>query len=127
MSQTISIELKKKSEFPIYRQIYKRFIVLIQNNILKSGERVPSIRSLASELGVAKGSVEYAYDLLIGEGYLEARGQAGTIVALDLKNILNALRKNRVSTEEVPDITFNASSMRSKIRPLQMGWDKTKK
>lgn len=45
------------------------------------GSRAPSLRSLAVELGVARGTVVAAYDRLIGEGYLTARGTAGTFVA----------------------------------------------
>ena len=43
-----------------------------------------SIRSLAEELGVAKKTVEAAYDILIGEGYLITQGPRGTIVNPDL-------------------------------------------
>jgi GntR family transcriptional regulator/MocR family aminotransferase len=45
---------------------------------------VASIRSLAEELGVAKRTVEAAYDILIGEGYLITQGPKGTIVNPDL-------------------------------------------
>jgi DNA-binding transcriptional MocR family regulator len=37
-------------------------------------------RALALELGLARGTVESAYALLTAEGYVEARGQAGTVV-----------------------------------------------
>ena len=40
-----------------------------------------SARSLASELGVARGTVDLAYSQLMGEGYFLARGQAGTVVS----------------------------------------------
>jgi hypothetical protein len=40
-----------------------------------------SARALAVELGLARGTVESAYSLLAAEGYIEARGQAGTVVA----------------------------------------------
>ncbi|HEY1609196.1 MAG TPA: PLP-dependent aminotransferase family protein [Paraburkholderia sp.] len=65
----------------IYAQIYARFRALIEQGQLKPGQRVSSLRALAEELGVARGTVQAAYDRLLGEGYLVARGPAGTFVA----------------------------------------------
>ncbi|RXZ40968.1 GntR family transcriptional regulator, partial [Agromyces binzhouensis] len=41
--------------------------------MLRTGDPLPSTRSLAAELGVARSSVVAAYDQLAGEGYLEVR------------------------------------------------------
>ena len=43
--------------------------------------KLPSTRSLAKELGLARGTVNAAYDQLIAEGYLQARTGSGTVVA----------------------------------------------
>ena len=48
---------------------------------LKRGSRVPSVRALASELGIARATVENAYGLLMAEGFLQSRGQGGTVVS----------------------------------------------
>lgn len=66
---------------PYYRQIYAHVRDAIAGGRLRPGDRVPSIRGLASALGIARGTVEAAYDLLVGEGYLLPQGQAGTRVA----------------------------------------------
>ncbi|HEY9318075.1 MAG TPA: PLP-dependent aminotransferase family protein [Achromobacter sp.] len=70
---------------PLYRQIYDRFRGAIAQGTLAPGDRVPSARALAKEMGVARGTVEVAYSLLVAEGYIQTRGQAGTIVAPDLQ------------------------------------------
>lgn len=67
---------------PFFRQIYLRFRTAIAEGHLKPGDRIPSIRALASELNVARGTVEVAYQLLINEGYCLPRGSAGTVVAV---------------------------------------------
>lgn len=67
-----------------YKDIYKRIRKSIQNGSLKPGDKVTSIRSLSNELKVAKRTVEAAYDMLIGEGYLVTKGQQGTFVNPDL-------------------------------------------
>ncbi|MDY7580146.1 PLP-dependent aminotransferase family protein [Pseudomonas sp. CCI3.1] len=72
------------SSEPIYRQLYWRFREAIANGVLEPGERVPAARALAKELGLARGTIDAAYSLLTSEGYLQARGQAGTIVTPDI-------------------------------------------
>jgi len=70
---------------PLYRQIYERFRGAIAEGTLKPGDRIPSARALAKEFGVARGTIEVAYSLLASEGYIQARGQAGTVVAPNLQ------------------------------------------
>src|SRR5690606_8139568 len=65
----------------LYRQVYERFRDAIAQGTLKPGDRIPSARALAKELGVARGTAEVAYSLLASEGYIQARGQAGTVVS----------------------------------------------
>lgn len=67
-----------------YKDIYNRYKKSILSGALKPNEKMPSIRVLAAELGVAKKTVEAAYDILIGEGYLIGKGAQGTIVNPDL-------------------------------------------
>lgn len=68
-------------EAPIYLQIYRHFREAIAGGRLGPGDRVPSVRGLASELGLARGTVEMAFQMLVSEGYLVTRGAAGTIVS----------------------------------------------
>jgi GntR family transcriptional regulator / MocR family aminotransferase len=70
---------------PYYRQIYDRIRGAIAAGTLKPGDRIPSARALMKELGLARGTIESAYALLTAEGYIQARGQAGTVVSPDLK------------------------------------------
>src|SRR3954468_2731095 len=70
---------------PFYRQIYDRFRTAIASGLLKPGDRIPSARALTKELGLARGTVEAAYSLWAAEGYIQARGQAGTIETRGLK------------------------------------------
>lgn len=77
--------LAPDSTDPLYRQVYERFRSAIAEGTLKAGDRIPSARALAKEMGVARGTIEVAYSLLAAEGYIQARGQAGTIVAPDLQ------------------------------------------
>jgi GntR family transcriptional regulator/MocR family aminotransferase len=57
-----------------YRDIYTRYRQDILSGLLKPGDKVPSVRVLAAELEVARKTVETAYAILVGEGYLVSQG-----------------------------------------------------
>jgi GntR family transcriptional regulator/MocR family aminotransferase len=114
--QTIS-PLDPAAAAPFYRQIYNRFRDAIASGTLKPGDRIPSARALTKELGPARGTIETAYSLLAAEGYIEARGQAGTIVSPDLK-----ARTPIPSPVPLPNSRIDAVSFRpDSILPFQMG------
>ncbi|QBC30081.1 PLP-dependent aminotransferase family protein [Pandoraea sp. XY-2] len=71
----------QERDAPIYLQLYRRYREAIASGKLRPGDRVPSVRSLASELNLARGTVELAYQMLANEGYFVARGAAGTVVS----------------------------------------------
>ncbi|MBZ9810976.1 PLP-dependent aminotransferase family protein [Mesorhizobium sp. BR1-1-9] len=100
---------------PLYRQIYDRFRDSIASGVLKPGDRIPSARALTKELGLARGTIDTAYSLLAAEGYIQARGQAGTIVTPDLK------RAPVASPPPQPDVGLSTSFRPDSILPFQMG------
>jgi len=102
---------------PFYRQIYDRFRGAIASGLLKPGDRIPSARALTKELGLARGTVDTAYGLLAAEGYVQARGQAGTVVSPGLKPrtpMASAAPRAKAAT---PVLSFRPDS----ILPFQMG------
>jgi GntR family transcriptional regulator/MocR family aminotransferase len=78
------IAIDRKAPEALYRQIYQAFRSAIVERRLRSGQRIPSTRSLASELGVSRFPVLNAYAQLLAEGYLETRVGAGTLVSSSL-------------------------------------------
>ena len=66
---------------PPYQQICDQILARIEQGELAIGARLPSVRGLAAELGVAPGTVAKAYTELEGAGVVEAKGRAGTQVA----------------------------------------------
>ena len=82
-----SLRLDAQLADPLYRQIYLRIKDAIAQGSLQAGSRLPSVRGLASDLGVARATVESAYGQLIAEGFLQSRGQAGTYVSSQLQNL----------------------------------------
>lgn len=61
--------------------IYRALLDAIRSGRLGVGDRLPTTRSLAQDLGVARNTVATAYERLVAEGFLEARVGDGTYVA----------------------------------------------
>lgn len=72
--------LVRRGDVPLFRQVYARIRDAVLSGTLPAGTRLPSTRSLASQLAISRGTIETAYDLLVSEGYVAGRGAAGTIV-----------------------------------------------
>ena len=70
---TLSYEVKT----PLYEQLYRFFTVQIRRGALRTGEKLPSKRSLCAELGISLSTVETAYALLVSEGYVNAKAKSG--------------------------------------------------
>ena len=102
---------------PIYRQVYQRIHTAIIKGVLKPGERIPSARTLAKEMGVARGTVEEGYAILKAEGYIESKGQDGTRVSAQLHEPLN-IEDTQASIRQ-PGIHSNITN--AKVMPLQLG------
>lgn len=104
---------------PIYQQIYRSFREAIVAGKLRPSDRVPSVRSLASELGLARGTIELAYQLLAGEGYFQSRGAAGTVVSPSLDRVKAS------GASLAPGCSSDALSNRPAIyegaKPFQLG------
>jgi GntR family transcriptional regulator / MocR family aminotransferase len=73
--------IDRQSAVPLFRQIHGRVRGAISAGRLRPGDRLPSARSLAAQIGAARGTVETAYSMLAGEGWIIAQGAAGTVVA----------------------------------------------
>lgn len=67
---------------PVYEQIRTQVARLAVSGQTAAGTRLPTIRQLASDLGLSKGTVERAYELLKDDGVVERRGRAGTFLSV---------------------------------------------
>ncbi|NWG18746.1 MAG: PLP-dependent aminotransferase family protein [Chloroflexi bacterium] len=69
---------------PLFQQVYERLRRAILTGQLPRGTRLPSTRALARELGVARITIQAAFDQLIAEGYIQGVIGSGTYVAPEL-------------------------------------------
>ena len=75
---------------PIYEQIREKFIELIINNALREGDKLPSVRELASMLTVNPNTISKAYSRLEDEGMIETLKGKGTFVRVGAKELVLA-------------------------------------
>jgi GntR family transcriptional regulator/MocR family aminotransferase len=87
---TLFLPVDRGSGVPLHRQIYEGLRRAILDGLLRPGQRVPSSRALAMEMGVSRLPVLTAYDQLRHEGYLQGRTGSGTYVSAALPDDLLA-------------------------------------
>ncbi len=75
------LRLDRTPRQPLLSQLETELREAIRSGRLTSGERLPSSREMARELGVSRGLVQECYAQLLAEGYLTARTGSGTRVA----------------------------------------------
>jgi GntR family transcriptional regulator len=90
------LKLDATSGMPFYRQVIDQILAGIATGLLRRGERLPTVRSLAVELAVNLNTVARAYKELEIRGVLSTQQGNGTFVALEAVTIDEVERGRRV-------------------------------
>ncbi len=90
----LEIELNRKDAEPLQRQLFVQLRDLVLKGRLQPGERLPSTRYLAKELGCSRNTVLGAFDQLLAEGYLEGQTGSGTYISKELPDDMGAFFGN---------------------------------
>ena len=77
------LELDARSPVPPYEQLRQQIMAMVAAGSLAVGTRLPSIRQLANDLGLAGGTVARAYRELESDGVVTTHGRHGTVVAAE--------------------------------------------
>ena len=75
------VQLNYRDAKPIYEQIKDGLRKLVVSKALDTGERLPSVRELASQLAINPNTIQRAYRELENEGYIYTVAGKGTFVA----------------------------------------------
>ncbi len=76
----ISFKVDETSDVPLWVQLRQRIAYLINSGMLKPGEKLPTVRGLASEISINYNTVNKAYLSLVSDGYLESTRGRGVFV-----------------------------------------------
>jgi DNA-binding transcriptional regulator YhcF (GntR family) len=77
----VILRVEPESAVPVYEQLRTQIVNMVTAGTMKPGTQLPTIRQLASDLGLAKGTVSKAYDELLRAGVVVSDGRRGTRVA----------------------------------------------
>ncbi|ADG74214.1 transcriptional regulator, GntR family [Cellulomonas flavigena DSM 20109] len=80
---SVHVEVDVTSGVPVYEQVRAQVVAHVAAGRLSPGDRLPTIRALATDLGLAPGTVARAYRELEQAGVVATRRRTGTVVADD--------------------------------------------
>jgi GntR family transcriptional regulator len=87
--------IDKKSRKPIYEQIVEQYKTLIACDVIKVGDRLESVRSLSSSLGINPNTIQKAYTELENQYICQSSPGRGRFVTADAKFLIKvSVQKN---------------------------------
>ena len=90
---------------PIYRQLRDRVVAMILDGVLKEGDPLPSVRSVAADYRVNPLTVLKGYQELVDEGLVESRRGLGMFINAGARRLLLEGERQKFLTEEWPRIS----------------------
>ena len=103
-----------------FAQLHRQILTQVAAGILAPGDRLPTVRRLAGDLGIAPITVARAYRELEADGVLEGRGRAGTFVraAVTAGQAAPAAASARAAAEKYAEATRSLSLTSSEALAL---------
>jgi len=89
---------------PIYRQLRDRVVAMILDGILKEGDPLPSVRSVAAESRVNPLTVLKGYQQLVDEELVESKRGLGMFVKAGARSLLLQSERQNFLAEEWPRV-----------------------
>jgi len=118
----MNIIIKNSSEQPLYQQIKEQIQGAILRQELKEGERLPSIRALASDLHVSVLTTKRVYEELEKEGFIVSKFGKGSFVALENHEMISESKRHLIE-KRLFDIWRAAKDLGIKKEELYMMMD----
>lgn len=95
------ISINEFSDTPIYIQIRDQIILGISEGKLSPGEQLPTVRTLALDIGINSMTVSKAYQLLKQEGYIVTDRRSGARISPDFKQRKELTPENEASLRRI--------------------------
>jgi DNA-binding transcriptional regulator YhcF (GntR family) len=110
-----------RSAVPPFEQVRLQLIELIRAGELRPDDRLPTVRKLASDLGVAPNTVARTYKELERDGIVQTRGRHGTFVSGDPDPVQRqAARAAAVFLERMRSLGISADGAIALLRHLDV-------
>ena len=103
---------------PIYRQLRDRVVAMILDGVLKEGDALPSVRTVAAETRVNPLTVLKAYEQLVDEGLVEKRRGLGLFINDGAPDNLLKAERQRFLSEQWPGVLANIQRLGLSLQDL---------
>jgi GntR family transcriptional regulator len=102
------LRIRAESDSPIYQQIIDQIKAQVAEGELKKGDKLPSVRELAQDLGVNVNTVYKAYKELESEGVVRMRVGFGVTIIEERQNRLKDSDREKIITDMVDHLRVEA-------------------
>jgi GntR family transcriptional regulator len=106
---------------PIYRQLRDRVVAMILDGVLKEGDPLPSVRTVAAEYRVNPLTVLKGYQQLVDEGLVETKRGLGMFINAGARNLLLQSERQKFLGEEWPRVRATIERLGLKADELMNG------
>jgi GntR family transcriptional regulator len=103
---------------PIYRQLRDRVVAMILDGVLKEGDPLPSVRTVAAESRVNPLTVLKGYQQLVDEGLVETKRGRGMFINAGARSLLLQGERQKFLTEDWPRI--HSTIQRLGLKPEEL-------
>ena len=118
-------QIDRRSGIPLYQQLDTALRGLVLDGTLVPGQKLPSSRELAGDLGVSRITVKSVYEQLVAEGFADAKVGAGTFVAKGLDTwkteVDPVVPRRKLPEADLPNRARDIMSTRANIRHGETG------
>jgi GntR family transcriptional regulator len=127
----VDITINLTDGVPIYRQIVNQIKYLVASGLLRPGEELPPIRTLALQLKVTPNTIVKAYGDLENSGVIHKRQGSGTFVSEGRPQLAIRERRRVIGQRidavlvEAHQLNFNADDVLRMVRERQAAMDET--
>lgn len=95
------LAINDASDIPIYLQLRNQIVQGISNGSLRPGEQLPTVRALATEIGINSMTVSKAYQMLKQEGYIYADRRNGARIRDNFKQTNELSEQNKLLLRQI--------------------------
>ena len=97
----------------VYLDVADRFIQYIKLGVIKNGEKLPSVREAAGDMGINPNTVAKAYSMLEEQGYVRSIPKKGAFVIFDAtcdtsslaeRDVLHAMKQRGISKQAILEL-----------------------
>ena len=122
------ILLDYRDSRPIYEQVQDGLRKLMVSGVLREGEKLPSVRALASQLAINPNTIQRAYEALEREGYVYSVAGKGSFVAprreVDAGRQAELLKQMDAAVKELLFLGVSREELIKRIETAEGGSDR---